>query len=104
MQNPRMGLFDWFRAAEAEAFGKELAVFLAGELKGDFRPLDAKAGKKAEKTMARAARKVQDFRTAHRLNVYKKSKLANAFLWELKEAGWPPELANQLTDWLTMRL
>jgi hypothetical protein len=100
-----MQLFGWFRASEAEAFGKELAAFLVAELEGKLSSsLDAKGKKKAEKTMVRADRKVQDFRAAHRLNFYKKSKAANAFLWKLKEAGWPPEVANQMTDWLTMRL
>jgi hypothetical protein len=99
-----MQFLGWFRAAEAQAFGKELAAFMVSELRGDLKPLDTKQAKKAEKTMVKAARKVDDFRARHRLNVYKKSKLANSFLWELKEAGWPPEVANQMTDWLTMRL
>lgn len=99
-----MGLFDWFDTREARAFGQELAAFLVAELRGDLKPLDNKQTRKAEKTMVRAAGKVQDFRARHRLNVYKKSKLANTFLWALKEAGWPPEVANQMTDWLTMRL
>jgi len=99
-----MQLFDWFSAREAQAFGKELAAFLVGELRADLKPLNAKQTKKAEKAMVKAARKVEDFRAGHRLNFYKKSKLANTFLWELKESGWPPEVANQMTDWLTMRL
>lgn len=99
-----MQWFAWFRAGEAEAFGKELATFLMAELQGDMKPLSAKATKKAEKVMARAARKVDDFRAAHRPNAYQKAKAANAFLWQMKEGGWPVEVANQLTDWLTMRL
>ena len=99
-----MQLFGWFRAAEAQAFGKELAGFMVTQLKGNLKPMDARGKKHAEKTMAVADRKVQDFRSKHRLNAYKKAKLANTFLWSLKEAGWPPEVANQMTDWLTMRL
>jgi hypothetical protein len=99
-----MRLFAWFRAGEAEAFGRELAGFLLAELEGDMKPLSTKATKKAQKVMARAARKVDEFRAAHRPNAYQKAKAANAFLWQLKEAKWPDELANQLTDWLTMRL
>jgi hypothetical protein len=100
-----MQLFGWFRASEAEAFGKELAAFMVSELEGKLTAsLDAKGKKKAEKAMVKADRKVQDFRARHRLNFYKKSKAANTFLWELKEAGWPPEVANQMTEWLTLRL
>jgi hypothetical protein len=99
-----MQLFGWFRTSDAEAFGKELAAFMVAELEGKLATLDVKGKKKADKAMIKAERKVQDFRARHSLNFYKKSKAANAFLWELKEAGWPPQVANQMTDWLTMRL
>lgn len=99
-----MQLFGWFRAGEAEAFARELAAFMAAEFKGRLGELDAKGRKKAEKSMARADRKVQDFRAKHRLNFFQKSKLANRFLWSLKEAGWPDPYARQMTDWLTTRL
>jgi hypothetical protein len=105
MHNQPMQLFGWFHASDAKAFGRELAAFMVVELEGRLgASLDAKGRKKAEKAMVKADRKVQDFRARHRLNFYKKSKAANAFLWELKAAGWPPEVANQMTDWLTMRL
>ncbi|HVE54374.1 MAG TPA: hypothetical protein VNB23_13415 [Ramlibacter sp.] len=99
-----MQWFGWFRAGEAQAFGRELAGFLVQELRGNLDALNPKGRKKAEKTMVKADRKVQDFRARHRLNVFQKSKLANTFLWTLKEAGWSEQYANQMTDWLTMRL
>ena len=54
--------------------------------------------------MVRAARKVDAFKKAEPLNFYKKSKLANAFLWGLKDAGCPHDYADDLTRWLTVRL
>lgn len=98
-----MQWFGWFRTGEAEKFGKELAAFMVSELP-KLQKLDAKGLKRADKTMAKAARRVDEFRANHPLGVYQKSKLANAFLWSLKEAGWPVEVANQMTDWLTPRL
>lgn len=97
-------MFSWFRTAEAEAFGKELAGFMVAQLQGNLDDLGAKNRKHAEKAMAQAARKVDDFRARHRLNFYSKAKLANTFLWSLKEAGWPTPYADQMTEWLTLRL
>jgi hypothetical protein len=98
-------MFKWFDSSPAEAFARELAAFMVAELRGTrLDSLDNKGRKKAERAMERGARKVQDFRAAHKMNFYKKSKLANAFLWSLKDAGWPEAYANQMTDWLTLRL
>jgi hypothetical protein len=99
-----MQWFGWFRTGDAEAFGKELGAFMVADLKGELKSLDARSKKRAEKTMVKAARRIQTFRSSHSLNFYRKSKLANAFLWTLKEAGWPDDYANQMTEWLTMRL
>jgi hypothetical protein len=65
---------------------------------------DAKFTAKAEKALVRADQRVQDFKARERLNVYKKAKLANAFLWTLKDRGCSQEYANSLTDWLSVRL
>ena len=52
-----------------------------------------------EQELVRDLRKVSE-----RLNVYKKGKLANAFLWKLRDSGCSQDYANQLTDWLSVRL
>jgi hypothetical protein len=94
----------WFTAADSERFGKELAQFILSELDGSLLKRDAKFAARAGKTLNRAAAKVQEFEARETMNFYKKSKLANAFLWALKDAGCPEEYANELTDWLTVRL
>jgi len=96
--------FKWFDAAEAERFGSELAKFILEELKGLVDKRDAKFTVKADKVLQRAAQRVQEFRAREKVNVYKKAKLANAFLWALKDAGCPEGYTNELTDWLTRRL
>ena len=98
-------MLSWFDTSEAEAFAGELAAFMLRELKDEkLHDLGPKSRKRAERTMEKAARRIEEFRATQRLNFYKKSKLANTFLWALKDAGCAPELANQLTDWLTPRL
>ena len=99
------GLFRWFDSSEAEAFARELAAFMVEDLRGEnLDSLQGKSRKRAERTMLKAGRRIQDFRAKRRLNFYTKSKAANAFLWQLKEAGWPPAYATQMTEWLTLRL
>lgn len=97
-------ILKWFAAAPAEAFGAELAAFILGELKGSLVKRDAKFAARAEKALGRAAQRAQEFKAREPLNFYKKAKLANAFLWSLKDGGCPEDYANELTDWLTMRL
>src|SRR5436190_21455973 len=94
----------WFNAADSERFGKELAQFILSELQESLHKRDAKFAAKAGKTLGHAAARVQEFESREAMNCYKKSKLANAFLWALKDAGCLDEYANVLTDWRTVRL
>jgi len=91
-------------AKPSETFGKELAAFIMKDLSDSIGKRDKKFTEKAAKVLVKAGRKVDDFRKAERLNFYKKSKLANAFLWGLKDAGCPHDYTNELTRWLTVRL
>lgn len=95
---------NWFNTKTSDAFAKELALFIVADLN---RLSGAKAHKfsgKADKTLNKAAERLADFKKEHPLNFYSRSKFANAFLWALKDSGCSPEYANQLTDWLTLRL
>ena len=97
-------IFNWFSSAESKRFGRELAGFILAEMKGSLNKRDAKFAAKAEKTLQRAATKIREFESRERMNVYKRAKLANAFLWTLKDAGCPDDYANELTEWVTVRL
>lgn len=94
----------WFASGPAEAFARELAASLLVDLQGSLSKDDAKFMGRAEKALARAEGRVREFKERERLNVWTKSKLANAFLWSLKDAGCPDEYAKELTQWLTIRL
>src|SRR3954469_1449039 len=97
-------MFSWFSTSASVRFGQELATDLMTELSGSTGKADAKFTAKAEKALTRADQRVQDFKARERMNVYKKAKLANAFLWTLKDSGCTEEYANRLTDWLSVRL
>ncbi len=97
-------IFKWFMTSDTKDFARELAQLFLTELKGASAKRDAKFKVRAEKVMVAAARRLQDFKQTHSLNFFTKSRLANAFLWALKDGGCPPEYADELTEWLTLRL
>lgn len=97
-------MLNWFATARSTAFGEEIAAEVMAALKDSVGKPDAKFGAKAEKALVRVDRRIRDFRTSERMNVYKRAKLANAFLWTLKDKGCPDHYAQQLTEWLSFRL
>jgi hypothetical protein len=97
-------IFSWFNTKEVREFGHSLAQFMMDEIPADARVKDTKFAAKAAKTMQKAARRLQDFKASHELNPYKRAKLANAFLWGLRDAQCPTAYADELTEWLTLRL
>jgi hypothetical protein len=97
-------LLKWFASAPAETFGQELAAFILAELRGSLDKPGAKFEARAAKVLAQVERRVAEHRAREPLNMWKKSRLANAFLWALKDGGCPPAYADQLTEWLTVRL
>lgn len=58
-------------------------------------------GKKAEarqrKTYEAVLLEASEFARRHKLNIYKKARLANRFKWALVEAGYPPEFVSEMT-------
>ena len=97
-------IFSWFSTSESVRFGRELASVLLSELSASIAKNDTKFTAKAEKALVRADARVRTFKQRERMNFYKKAKLANAFLWTLKDAGCPQDYADKLTDWLSLRL
>jgi hypothetical protein len=97
-------MLQYFNTQHTDRFARELAKELMSELGGSIGKKDAKFAVKAEKVLIAADRKVQQFKAGERMNFYKRSKLANTFLWTLKDGGCPGDYAKQLTEWLTFRL
>ena len=94
----------WFSAAESVRFGQELAQYLLRELSISLRKRDDKFTAKAERVLVQADRRVREFALREKMNFYKRGKVANTFLWALKDGGCPDDYADQLTEWLSFRL
>jgi hypothetical protein len=97
-------MFDWFATSRVQAFGKELAAQVLRDLGSFAGKREGKFAAHTEKLLVRADQRVREFTASERMNFYKKAKLASTFLWALKDAGCPPDYAQQLTEWLTFRL
>jgi hypothetical protein len=97
-------MFNWFDARASVDFGRQLATEVLALLAAGAARGEAKFSAKAEKALIKADARVREFRRAHKLNFYTRSRLANSFLWSLKDAGCPPDYAQELTEWLTYRL
>ena len=97
-------IFNWFDANEADKFG----VFLA-ELLIERTPVDDAIGKRSvtkkhEAMLHQLGQHVARFKAEHKLNMYKKAKLGNAFKWKLREKGYDAEYVDQMTNWLMFKL
>jgi hypothetical protein len=97
-------MLGWFDTRESVRFGRELAREVLETLATSAAKHDAKFTAKVEKALIRTDGKVRAFAARERMNFYKRSKLANEFLWALRDGGCSPEYAKQLTEWLTFRL
>ena len=88
---------DWFDTKEVDALADRLARDLVKRAPPS--KVDA-PGKKAAATRARTReavlRQVHEFTIMHRLNVFKKARLANRFKWALREAGYPKESVDEM--------
>lgn len=99
-----MSIFDWFKAGPAKEFGSSLAQTLMQAVPMDAKMSDKKFAQKAEAALIRLDRRVAEFKSKHPLNAYKKAQLGNAFMWELKDAGYQNAYVDRLTEWLLQRL
>ncbi len=97
-------IFGWFDARTAKQRGVELAQAFAARV-----PVGADVGERKFEARAKGAitqlqRDAADFARNHKLNAYKKAQLGNAFKWALKDAGYPAEYVDKLTDLLVLQL
>lgn len=97
-------MLNWFSSTASVRFGQELAAFLLSETNASSTKDQAKFAARVERALMRADQRLVDFKARERLNVYKKAKLANAFLWTLRDKGCPDQYASQLTNWLSTKL
>lgn len=82
--------FDWLDARPATRFGEELADFLAERI-------PTKNPKKAPEALDKLFARIEQFRQANKLNMYKKAKLGNAFKWKLIDYGYEDDFIDEMT-------
>lgn len=99
-----MMLFDWFDGREATRFGLTLANYFAERLTCAESGNRKKTHKKQTETLTALFAQAARFRTAHKLNMYKKAKLANAFKWSLVDRGYDPGFVDEITRELLLHL
>jgi len=99
-----MGLFSSASTSDVDAFAKTLALDLAKRYppaldQGSARKLSQKRLTTIlEETFAKAVQ----FKTEHKLGIYKKARLGNTFRWELQELGYSEKFVETATEGLVV--
>lgn len=97
-------IFSWFDASEAKAFGDSLARFFVAGAPNEKHYGDKAFELKVQKVLKQMADQIARFKQQHKLNMYKKAQLGNAFRWGLIDAGIDTKYTEQLTQWLVLQL
>lgn len=98
-----MGL-GWFDARSSKAQGAALASAFAAKIPVGTTLDDKTFARKSESALRQIERDIAKYKAEHRLNMYQKAQLGNAFKWALKEAGYDEHYVGELTEWLMTRL
>lgn len=91
-------IFNWFDAREASKFGTEMAEYFAQRIPPESIPAnDKKPLRRAAEVISKLHAQAERFRMEHKLNIFKKAKLANAFQWKLFDLGYDKKIVEELT-------
>lgn len=96
-------MLQWFDAAHAQDFGRELARFYSDRVPFDPPFSKKQFATKTQETLKKLDLKIQQFKAKDKLNLYKKAKLGNAFKWELRDKQYDVTYVDELTEWLMHR-
>ena len=94
----------WLDASPSITFGESLARFFLENVPHDPKVSEKKFAVKTSTTLEKMDRQIATFKSGHKLNLYKKAKLGNAFKWALRDSGHDKDYIDKLTDWLMTRL
>jgi hypothetical protein len=93
-----------FDASEADEFGKKLAEMFAAKYPIVEDDTVAANMSKRTRVFSKLSIEIQQFMQTHKLNLYKKAKLGNAFKWSLMEKGYKAEFVDELTKQVILAL
>lgn len=97
-------VLSWFDASEAKEFGGSLARFYIERIPlGDFSVKNKSVAKKHQEVVNKMFQQMTRFKLEHKLNIYKKAQLGNAFKWALTDAGYDAEFVDQFTKELMLK-
>lgn len=94
-------MVDLFGLRSAAAFGRSLARYWL-----EMNQVDPDSRTKIRQRYSQAGleEQVRTFLRASTLNFLSRAYLANEFKWTLRDAGLARERADQLTEWLVLRI
>jgi hypothetical protein len=96
-------MFSWFDARDAKIFGEALAVFFIERIPLETPNRKSKSLERKQEVLDKMFIKIQQFKINHKLNIYKKAQLGNAFKWKLLEANYDQTLVDELTKVLMLK-
>lgn len=97
-------ILSWFDASEAKAFGTSLAHFYIERIPADESDWKNKAvAKKQQEVVNKLYQQLARFKVDHKLNLYKKAQMGNAFKWALKDAGYDDVFIDQFIKELLLK-
>lgn len=99
-------MFKFLSSAPEKAFAGELAARLEkdvppGQMLANMKSMSVN---KITRMLERTYQSVANYQREHRLGMFKRAALANAFKWELKSRGYPEEFVDLATEGLVMEL
>jgi hypothetical protein len=97
-------MFSWFNASEAQQFGTTLADFFIERVPPVELGKADKSEAKKQEVINKMLLQIEIFKANHKLNLFKKAKLANSFKWKLLDAKYQPEFIDELTKALLISL
>lgn len=90
-------VLSWFDASDAKEFGISLARFYIENIPLNDTGKKNKQVSKREEVLNKMFLQMVQFNRDHKLNIYKKAQLGNAFKWALTDAGYDPAYVDELT-------
>jgi hypothetical protein len=97
-------MLNWFDARDAQQFGTTLADFFIEKMPAATLDKSEKATQKKREVLQKITAQAEVFKISHKLNLYKKAKLGNAFKWKLLDGGYPEDVVDELTRALLVRI
>lgn len=87
----------WFDTKEVDEVADAIVADLVKRLPPSPGPHTRKTADRLRKTHDVIFARLEQFALSHKLNIYKKARLANRVRWALREAGYAPEFTDALS-------